>query len=157
MRGLSGATAFFKVVRMKTIFINERDAKRNWYVIDAAGKPVGRVAAKAAFVLRGKHKVTFAPNQECGDYVVIINAEKALMTGAKTDEKMYYHHTGYPGGLKSMTYKQILQRHPDAPIRLAVKGMLPKGRLGRRLLNNVKIYKGPEHPHTAQNPVVMEI
>ena len=142
---------------MKTIFINERDAKRSWFVIDAAGKPVGRVAAKAAFVLRGKHKATFSPNQECGDYVVIINAEKALMTGAKVDEKMYYHHTGYPGGLKSMTYSQLLQRHPDAPIRLAVKGMLPKGRLGRRLLNNVKIYKGPEHPHAAQNPVAMEI
>ncbi len=142
---------------MKTIFINEKDVQRKWYVIDAADKPVGRVAAKAAFILRGKHKVSFAPNQECGDYVIIVNAEKAAMTGAKPDDKMYYHHSGYPGGLKAMNYKKLLQRHPDAPIRLAVKGMLPKGRLGRRLLNNVKIYGGAEHPHSAQNPQAMEI
>ncbi len=142
---------------MKTIFIKEKDAERRWYVIDAAGKSVGRVAAKAAFILRGKHKVSFAPNQECGDYVIVVNAEKAVMTGAKTDDKMYYHHSGYPGGLRAMNYKTLLQRHPDAPIRLAVKGMLPKGRLGRRLLNNVKIYGGAEHPHAAQNPAPMEI
>ncbi len=147
----------FKVIKMKTIFINERDAQRKWYVIDASGKPVGRVAAKAAFILRGKHKVSFAANQECGDYVIIVNAEKALMTGAKAENKIYYHHTGYPGGIRSINYKKLLARHADAPLRLAVKGMLPKGRLGRKLLNNVKIYAGADHPHAAQQPLVMEL
>lgn len=142
---------------MKTIFVNERDAVRNWYVVDAAGKPLGRVAAKVASVLRGKHKATFARNQEMGDYVVIINADKVAVTGAKFNDKLYHHHTGYVGGLKTFTFEKKIQRHPDAPLMLAIKGMLPKGSLGRAMLKNVKVYAGTEHPHTAQNPQPLEI
>lgn len=142
---------------MKTIFVNERDAVRNWYVVDAAGKPLGRVAAKVASVLRGKHKATFARNQEMGDYVVIINADKVAVTGTKFNDKLYHHHTGYVGGLKTFTFEKKIQRHPDAPLMLAIKGMLPKGPLGRAMLKNVKVYAGTEHPHTAQNPQPLEI
>lgn len=142
---------------MKTIFVNERDAVRNWYVIDAAGKPLGRVAAKAAAMLRGKHKATYAPNQEMGDFIVIVNADKVAVTGAKFTDKMYYHHTGYVGGLKSFTFEKKIERHPEAPIMLAIKGMLPNGRLGRKLLKNVKIYAGENHPHASQNPQPLEI
>ena len=142
---------------MKTIFVNERDAVRNWYIVDAAGKPLGRVAAKVASVLRGKHKVTFARNQEMGDYVVIINADKVAVTGAKLTDKLYHHHTGYVGGLKTFTFEKKIQRHPDAPLKLAIKGMLPKGPLGRAILKNVKIYAGTEHPHAAQNPQPLEV
>lgn len=142
---------------MKTIFVNEKDAVRNWYVIDAAGKPLGRVAAKVATVLRGKHKVTFARNQEMGDFIVIINADKVAVTGAKATDKMYYHHTGYVGGLKSFTFEKKIERHPDAPLMLAIKGMLPKGPLGRAMLKNVKVYAGTEHPHAAQNPQPLEV
>lgn len=142
---------------MKTIFVNERDAVRNWYVIDAAGKPLGRVAAKAAAMLRGKNKATYTPNQEMGDFVVIINADKVAVTGAKATDKMYYHHTGYVGGLKSFTFEKKIERHPEAPLMLAIKGMLPKGPLGRTLLKNVKVYAGADHPHSAQNPQPLEI
>ncbi|MBE6344986.1 MAG: 50S ribosomal protein L13 [Spirochaetaceae bacterium] len=142
---------------MKTIFVNEKDAQRNWYIIDAAGKPMGRVAAKVAVVLRGKNKATFAPNQEMGDFVVIVNADKVAVTGAKATDKMYYHHTGYVGGLKSFTFEKKIERHPEAPLMLAIKGMLPNGRLGRKLLKNVKVYAGENHPHAAQNPQPLEI
>jgi large subunit ribosomal protein L13 len=142
---------------MKTIFVNERDAVRNWYVIDAAGKPLGRVAAKVASVLRGKHKATYARNQEMGDFVVIINADKVAVTGNKFNGKLYHHHTGYVGGLKTFTFEKKIQRHPDAPLMLAIKGMLPKGPLGRAILKNVKIYAGTEHPHAAQNPQSLDI
>lgn len=142
---------------MKTIFVNERDAVRNWYVIDAAGKPLGRVAAKAAAMLRGKNKATYTPNQEMGDFVVIINADKVAVTGAKATDKMYYHHTGYVGGLKSFTFEKKIERHPEAPLMLAIKGMLPKGPLGRTLLKNVKVYAGADHPHSAQDPQPLEI
>ena len=107
---------------MKTIFVNERDAVRNWYVIDAAGKPLGRVAAKVASVLRGKHKATYARNQEMGDFVVIINADKVAVTGNKFNDKLYHHHTGYVGGLKTFTFEKKIQRHADAPLMLAIKG-----------------------------------
>ncbi|MDR1748049.1 MAG: 50S ribosomal protein L13 [Spirochaetaceae bacterium] len=142
---------------MKTIFVNERDADRKWYVIDAAGKPLGRVAAKAATLLRGKHKASYAPHQEMGDYVVIINAEKVAVTGAKASDKMYHHHTGYVGGLKSSTFSKLIERHPADPLKLAVRGMLPKGPLGRRMLGNIKIYAGETHPHAAQNPQPLEV
>lgn len=142
---------------MKTIFVNEKDAQRNWYIIDAAGKPMGRVAAKVAVVLRGKNKATFAPNQEMGDFVVVVNADKVAVTGAKATDKMYYHHTGYVGGLKSFTFEKKIERHPEAPLMLAIKGMLPNGRLGRKLLKNVKVYAGENHPHAAQNPQPLEI
>lgn len=142
---------------MKTIFVNEKDAVRKWYVIDAAGKPLGRIAAKAAAMLRGKNKITYTPNQEMGDYIVIVNAEKVAVSGSKAANKMYYHHTGYVGGLKSYTFEKKIERHPDAPLMLAIKGMLPKGPLGRKLLKNVKVYAGTAHPHAAQNPIPLEV
>jgi large subunit ribosomal protein L13 len=142
---------------MKTIFINEKDAVRDWYVIDAAEKPLGRVAAKAAYMLRGKHKPTYTPNQEMGDYIVIVNADKVAVSGNKATDKLYYHHTGYVGGLKSFTFQKLIERHPADPLALAIKGMLPKGHLGRKLLKNVKIYAGSAHPHAAQNPKPLEL
>lgn len=142
---------------MKTIYLKESEAVRNWYVIDAANQPLGRVAAKAAFVLRGKHKATFTPNQEMGDFIVIINAEKVAVTGNKVEDKMYYKHTGYIGGMKSYNYQSMVEKHPESPLQLAIKGMLPKGPLGRKMLKNVKIYAGSEHPHVAQNPQPLEV
>ena len=142
---------------MKTIFLKEQEAVRNWYVIDAADKPLGRVAAKAASVLRGKDKVTYTPHQEMGDFVVIINADKVAVTGNKAKGKIYYHHTGYIGGMKANSFEKTIERHPEAPLMEAIKGMIPNGRLGRRLLTNVKIYAGAEHPHTAQNPQPLEV
>lgn len=143
---------------MKTIFVNEKEQKRDWFVIDAAGKPLGRVAAKAASIVRGKEKPTYTPNQEMGDYVVIINADKVAVTGGKEQKKIYYKYTtGYVGSLKAHTFEKLMEKHPEDPIRLAVKGMLPNGRLGRVLMDNVKIYAGPEHPHAAQNPKAVEL
>lgn len=142
---------------MKTIYFKESDAVRNWYVIDAAEKPLGRVAAKAAFMLRGKHKASFTPNQEMGDFIVIINADKVAVTGNKVEDKMYYKHTGFVGGLKAFNYQKMSEKHPESPLQLAIKGMLPKGRLGSKLLKNVKIYAGSEHPHAAQNPQPLEV
>jgi len=142
---------------MKTIFVKEHEAVRSWFVIDAAGLPVGRVATKAAAMLRGKHKVTYAPNQEMGDYVVIINAAKVIVTGNKPDGKIYYHYTGFVGGLRAMSFNKLIARHPEDPITIAIKGMLPKGSLGRKLITNVKVYAGETHPHAAQNPKAVEI
>ena len=142
---------------MKTIFIKPADIERNWYVIDAEGKPLGRIAAKVASVLRGKEKAVFAPHHETGDFVVIINAEKAVLTGRKPEQKLYHHHSGYPGGLKTVNYEKLSEKHPCSPLELAIKGMLPKGPLGRKLLKNVKVYPGSSHPHAAQNPKVIEL
>lgn len=142
---------------MKTLFVKEHEAPRAWFVIDALDKPVGRVAAKAAYMLRGKHKVSYAPHQEMGDYIVIINADKVAISGNKREDKMYRHHTGFPGGLRSVTFSKLILRHPEDPIMLAIKGMLPKGPLGRRLITNVKVYAGASHPHVAQNPQVVEV
>jgi large subunit ribosomal protein L13 len=137
---------------MKTVFVKPADVERKWFVIDAEGKVLGRVAAKAASILRGKEKPIFAPHQEMGDYVVVVNADKIVITGRKAQQKLYYHHTGYVGGLKSVTYEKMVVRHPCSPLELAIKGMLPKGPLGRKLLKNVKVYTGSAHPHGAQNP-----
>jgi large subunit ribosomal protein L13 len=143
---------------MKTIFVNEKEQKRDWYVIDAAGQPLGRVAAKAAYIARGKNKATYTPNQEMGDYVVIINADKVAVSGGKETKKIYYKYTtGFVGSLKAHTFEKLIEKHPEDPIRLAVKGMLPHGRLGRVLMQNVKVYAGTEHPHTAQNPKAVEL
>ncbi|MCQ2982054.1 MAG: 50S ribosomal protein L13 [Treponemataceae bacterium] len=142
---------------MRTIFVNEKDAVRNWYVIDAANQPLGRVAAKAAALVRGKEKVTFTPNQEMGDYVVIINADKVIVTGNKETDKIYYHHTGYVGGMKAYSFEKKLERHPEEPLMLAIKGMLPHNRLGRKLLKNVKINAGADIPQAAQNPQKIEL
>ena len=142
---------------MKTVFIKPAAVERAWYVIDAEGKPLGRVAARVASIIRGKEKAIYAPNQENGDYVVVVNAAKIAVTGRKATQKMYYHHTGYVGGLKSTNYAALLAKHPCSPLEAAVKGMVPKGPLGRKLLKNVKIYSGSEHPHAAQNPKPIEL
>ncbi|MDR1930847.1 MAG: 50S ribosomal protein L13 [Treponema sp.] len=142
---------------METVFVKPAKVERVWFVIDAEGKVLGRVAARAASIVRGKEKTIFAPHQELGDYVVIINAEKAVLTGRKSVQKIYYHHTGYVGGLKSANYEKLSARHPASPMQLAVKGMLPKGPLGRKLLKNVKVYAGSRHPHQAQNPKLIDL
>jgi large subunit ribosomal protein L13 len=141
---------------MKTIFLKPKDVERKWYVIDAEGKVLGRVAVKAANLARGKHKPCFVPHQEIGDYVVIVNAEKALVTGGKENKKIYYNHSRYPGGLKMEIYRKVIARKPTFPMEKAVRGMLPRGTLGNKLYRNVKIYAGAEHPHAAQNPETIE-
>lgn len=158
MQDLCAQINFFTVrYIMNTIFVKEYEQVRRWYVIDAAGKPLGRVAAKAAAVVHGKNKATFTKNQNMGDYVVIINADKVAVSGGKEQKKIYYHHTGFVGGLKSHTFEKLIERHPTDPLRLAISGMLPHNRLGRALMDNVKIYAGAEHPHTAQNPQPLEV
>ncbi len=142
---------------MKTIFVKPVDAERNWFVIDAQDKILGRVAARVASIVRGKEKALFAPHQELGDYVVVVNAAKIALSGNKRRDKMYYKHSGYVGGLKARNFETLVERHPTEPLELAIKGMLPKGPLGRKLLKNVKIYLGPEHPHAAQNPKAIEL
>lgn len=142
---------------MDTIFVKAQDIKRAWYVIDAAGKPLGRVAAKAASLARGKHKAEYAPHQNTGDYVVIINADKVAVSGGKEQKKMYYNYTGFVGNLKYYTFEKLLARHPSEPLERAIKGMLPHNRLGRVLFENVKVYAGAEHPHKAQNPQPLEV
>jgi large subunit ribosomal protein L13 len=141
---------------MKTLFVKPADVERKWFVIDAEGKVLGRVAAKAASIVRGKEKPIFAPHQEMGDYVVVVNADKIVLTGRKVQQKLYHHHTGYVGGLKTVNYEKLAARHPTSPLELAIRGMLPKGPLGRKLLKNVKVYTGSEHPHIAQNPEAIE-
>ncbi|MDR3356363.1 MAG: 50S ribosomal protein L13 [Spirochaetaceae bacterium] len=137
---------------MKTIFVKPACAERKWFLIDAEGKALGRIAAKAASIVRGKEKAIFARNHELGDYLVLINAAKITVSGRKYENKLYHHHTGFPGGLKTRTYRELAERHPTAPLEAAIRGMLPKGPLGRKIFNNVKIYAGSEHPHAAQNP-----
>jgi large subunit ribosomal protein L13 len=142
---------------MKTEFVNPAKVERKWFLIDAEGKVLGRVAAKVASILRGKEKAVFAPHQEVGDYVVVINAGKIAVSGDKAQQKLYRHHTGYPGGLKTVNFQKLIEKHPSSPLELAIKGMLPKGPLGRKLLKNVKVYSGAEHPHAAQNLQKIEL
>jgi large subunit ribosomal protein L13 len=142
---------------MKTVFVKPALVERKWYVIDAEGKILGRVAAKVATMVRGKTKAIFAPHHEVGDFVVVINAEKAVISGRKAQQKRYYRHSGYVGGLKSETYERLIVRHPTAPMENAIKGMLPKGPLGRKLAKNAKIYAGAQHPHAAQNPMAIDL
>jgi large subunit ribosomal protein L13 len=142
---------------MKTVFVKPASVARKWFVINAEGKILGRVAAKAAAIVRGKEKAVYAPHQEVGDFVVVVNAEKIAVTGRKAQQKLYYRHSGYVGGLKSDSFEKLIARHPSAPLENAIKGMLPKGPLGRKLLKNVKVYAGAEHPHGAQNPQAIEL
>ena len=142
---------------MKTVFVKPANVERKWFLINAEGKVLGRVAARVASILRGKEKAVFAPHQEVGDYVVIINADKVAISGGKAQQKLYHHHTGYPGGLKTVNFDKLMEKHPCSPLELAIKGMLPKGPLGRKLLKNVKLYSGAEHPHAAQNLQTIEI
>jgi large subunit ribosomal protein L13 len=137
---------------VKTYHQKPSEVQRDWYVIDASGKVLGRLATQISTLLRGKHKPTFTPSVDGGDFVIVVNAEKIVLTGRKPDQKIYYRHTGYPGGLKATPYKMMLAKHPDRILRLAVKRMLPKNRMGRRLLSKLRIYAGPNHPHAAQQP-----
>lgn len=142
---------------MKTQFAKKGEIDRKWYVLDAEGRVLGRLASKVATYLRGKTKPVFTPNMDTGDFVIVINADKIRLTGKKLDEKVYYHHTGYPGGLKAQTAKERLNRSPESLIMDAVKGMLPKNRLGRAMLKKLKVYRGSEHPHAAQKPETLNI
>ena len=142
---------------MKTIFVNPENVERKWYLIDAEGKTLGRLATRVVMLLRGKNKATYAPHQEVGDYVVIINAGRVAVTGKKLEDKIYYRHSGYPGGLKAETLGKAIKRKPTFPLEHAIKGMLPRGRLGRKLFTNVKIYAGSNHPHDAQKPETLEM
>ena len=137
---------------MKTISAKPEAVKRDWYIVDAEGKTLGRMAAEIAHRLRGKHKPEFTPHVDTGDYIVVINAEKVRVTGNKAKDKMYHRHTGYPGGLKSMSFEKLIDKAPERVIQSAVKGMLPKGPLGRAMFKKMKVYAGSEHPHTAQQP-----
>lgn len=137
---------------MKTFTPTPKDIQRDWFVVDASNKTLGRLASQIAHRLRGKHKPEFAPHMDNGDFIVVVNCEKVRVTGAKLDNKKYWRHTGYPGGIYSNTLRELLDNKPDQVLEKAVKGMLPKNRLGRAMLKKLKIYSGGEHPHTAQNP-----
>ena len=142
---------------MKSFMQKEETVERNWYVIDAAGKPLGRVATKAAHVLRGKHKPTYTPYVDCGDYVIIVNANKVALTGNKLLDKKYYNHSGYPGGLRERTAKVMVESYPEEMLERAVKGMLPHNRLGRAMGKKLFVYRDENHKHEAQKPTALEI
>ena len=141
---------------MSTTLVRKEDVQRKWYVIDAAGKPMGRTAVIAANILRGKVKPDFTPNVDCGDFVIIVNADKAVLTGKKLDQKHYYHHTGWIGNLKDVKYRTLMNERPEFAMELAVKGMLPKNSIGAACLRRLRVYKGAEHGHEAQKPIVVE-
>lgn len=142
---------------MKTVYVKPKDVQRNWYVIDAEGVVLGKLAVAVANLLRGKHKPEYAPHQEMGDYVVVVNADKVRVTGRKQDQKIYYRHTGYPGALRATPFGKMIEKKPTYPVEHAIRGMLPKNRLGRKLFNNVKVYAGSSHPHEAQKPEPFEV
>ena len=133
------------------------DVDRRWWVVDAEGLPLGRLASEVAAILRGKHKPTYSPHLDTGDHVIVVNAEKVAVTGNKLKDKMYHHHTGYIGNLKSKSLETMLEEHPERVLQKAVKGMLPKGPLGRQMFNKLRVFKGPEHDHAAQQTISMEI
>jgi len=137
---------------MKSYIAKPAEVERKWYVIDAEGKTLGKVAVEAAMILRGKKKPIYTPHVDTGDYVIVINAEKVAVTGKKEDKKIYKSHSGYPGGLKETPLKELRAKNPEEIIRHAVKGMMPKGKLGRQMFKKLKVYAGPEHPHAAQKP-----
>ena len=142
---------------MKTISAKPLEVQRDWYIINGEGQTLGRMAAEIAHRLRGKHKPEFTPHVDTGDYIVVINADKVGVTGNKAKDKMYYRHTGYVGNLKSISFEKLQAKAPERPIELAVKGMLPKGPLGRAMLKKLKVYAGDSHPHAAQQPKVLEL
>ena len=142
---------------MKTYAVKASEIQRDWYVVDADGKTLGKVASVVAQILRGKHKPTFSPHLDTGDCVIVVNAARVHVTGRKMEQKTYYHHTGYPGGLRAITLKDLLKRHPTRVIRHAVRGMLPHNRLGRQIVKKLKVYAGDKHPHAAQQPKPLEI
>ena len=142
---------------MRTFSPKASDIQHQWHVIDASDVVLGRLASHAAILLRGKHKPIFAPHVDTGDFVIVVNAEKVALTGRKLEQKRAYRHSGYPGGLRSMAYGELMDRHPERVIEKAVRGMLPKNSLGRGMLRKLKVYAGPDHPHQAQKPVPFEI
>jgi large subunit ribosomal protein L13 len=142
---------------MKTYTAKESDIRRDWYLVDAKGKTLGRLATELARRLRGKHKPTFTPHVDTGDYIIVVNAEKIRVTGRKLKDKMYHRHTGYIGNMKSEPLEKLLQRAPEQAIQLAVKGMLPRSPLGRAMLKKLKVMRGSEHPHQAQQPITLEL
>jgi large subunit ribosomal protein L13 len=142
---------------MKTYVANSEDRQRDWLIVDAAGQTLGRLATQLADALRGKRKPTYTPHVDTGDFVIVVNAEKIHVTGNKRADKLYYRHSGYPGGLRSRTFEEMMARRPEQIIRLAVKGMMPRNRLARKQLTKLKVYAGPDHPHAAQKPQPMEV
>lgn len=142
---------------MKTLSTRREDVRHDWYVVDAEGRTLGRLASEIARRLRGKHKAEFTPHVDTGDYIVVVNAEKVRVTGTKEDSKIYYRHSGYPGGIKSASLGKVRESHPERILASAVKGMMPRNRLGRAMYRKLKIYAGPEHPHTAQQPQALEL
>ena len=141
----------------KTYSAKAEDIERTWYVVDAEGKTLGRLATEVARILRGKHKPIYTPHVDTGDYVIIVNADKVRVTGKRLDQKKYYRHSGYMGGLKETTLRTMLDKHPERVLQLAVKGMMPKNRLGRKMFKKLKVYATPDHPHAAQKPQPMEL
>lgn len=142
---------------MKTYMAKPETVKRKWYVVDAEGKPLGRLASEVAKIIRGKHKPDYTPHVDMGDFVIVVNADKVVLTGKKLDQKVYKRYSGYPGGLKEIKYRLFLQKSPEKVVEHAVKGMLPKNRLGRAMAKKLKVYRGPEHKHQAQMPEKLEI
>jgi large subunit ribosomal protein L13 len=142
---------------MKTFVATPENRERDWLVVDATGQTLGRLATQIATVLRGKHKPEYTPHCDVGDFVVVVNADKIVVTGRKREEKLYHRYSGYPGGLRSRSFAEMLERRPEEPLWLAVKGMLPRNRIARAQLRKLKIYAGPDHPHAAQQPKPMEI
>lgn len=142
---------------MKTYVAKAGDIERRWYIVDAQGKTLGRLASQVARVLVGKHKPIYTPGMDVGDFVIVVNADKIRVTGRKMEEKIYYRHSGYPGGLRAFTLRDYLARHPARVFELAVRGMLPRNRLGRKMFKKLKVYAGPEHPHAAQQPQPLEL
>ncbi|HEY6634766.1 MAG TPA: 50S ribosomal protein L13 [Acidimicrobiia bacterium] len=144
------------MIHNKTYSPKPGDIERSWHVVDAADLPLGRLASEVAQILRGKHKPMYAPHMDTGDFVVIVNADKVVVTSDKSQSKIYYRHSGYPGGIKAETFDSLIQRRPEAVLERAVKGMLPKNKLGRHMARKLKVYAGPEHPHEAQGPQPLE-
>ena len=142
---------------MSTYMANNETVERNWYVVDAAGKTLGRLASEIAQYIRGKHKPTFTPHVDMGDYVVVVNAEKVKLTGKKWDDKKHYSHTNYPGGINEITYRELRAKNPEFIIEKAVKGMLPHNKLGKKMVKKLKVYSGENHPHQAQQPEKLEL
>jgi len=142
---------------MKTISAKPGSVEQSWYVVDASGQTLGRMASAIASRLRGKHKPEFTPHADTGDFIVVVNAEKVQVTGNKAKAKIYHHHTGYPGGLKSISFEKLIEKAPEQAIEMAVKGMLPKNPLGRAMARKLKVYAGSEHPHAAQQPKALEL
>ncbi len=142
---------------MKTVSIRAQDVRHDWYLVDATDRTLGRLATEIAHRLRGKHKAEYTPNVDTGDFIVVVNADKVRVTGRKTTDKLYHHHTGYPGGIKSVSFQDLRASHPERVIEIAVKGMLPRTPLGRAMLKKLKVYAGAEHPHSAQQPQPLEI